>query len=77
MGLEKFPHPQLGVGIPVVSNCYRGDGSSESIPDGDLPIAIIRWDQEERSPRDESAQERLWCWARAHDMECNDAVTSC
>jgi hypothetical protein len=24
----------------VVSYCYHGDGSGESIPDGDLPIAI-------------------------------------
>jgi hypothetical protein len=41
MGLGKFPHPQPGMGIPVVLNCYRGDGSGESIPDGDLPIAIF------------------------------------
>jgi len=39
MGLEKFPHPSLYMGIPVVSYCCRGDGSGEFIPDGDLPIA--------------------------------------
>jgi hypothetical protein len=40
MGLGKFPHPQLDMGIPAVSYCYHGDGSGESIPNGDLPIAI-------------------------------------
>ena len=39
MGLEKFPHPSLYMGIPVVSYCCHGDGSGEFIPDGDLPIA--------------------------------------
>jgi hypothetical protein len=29
------------MGIPTVSYCYHGDGSGESIPDGDLPIAIL------------------------------------
>jgi hypothetical protein len=29
------------MGIPAVSYCYHGDGSGESIPDGDLPIAIL------------------------------------
>jgi hypothetical protein len=41
MGLEKFPHSQPDMGIPAVSYCYHGDGSRESIPDGDLPIAIL------------------------------------
>jgi hypothetical protein len=27
----------------MVSYCYHGDGSGESIPDGDLPIANARW----------------------------------
>jgi hypothetical protein len=44
MGLGKFPHPQLDMGIPAVSYCYNGDGSGESIPDGDLPIAILSQD---------------------------------
>ena len=39
MGLGKFPHPSLYMGIPVVSYCCHGDGSGELIPDGDLPIA--------------------------------------
>jgi hypothetical protein len=42
MGLGKFPHPQPDMGIPAVSYCYHGDGSRESIPDGDLPISILR-----------------------------------
>jgi hypothetical protein len=41
MGLEKFPHPQPDMGIPAVSYCDHGDRSGESIPDGDLPIAIL------------------------------------
>jgi hypothetical protein len=41
MGLEKFPHPQPDMGIPAVSYCYHGDRSGESIPDRDLPIAIL------------------------------------
>jgi hypothetical protein len=41
MGLGKFPHTQPDMGIPAVSYCYHGDGSWESIPDGDLPIAIL------------------------------------
>jgi hypothetical protein len=41
MGLEKFPHPQSDMGIPTVSYYYHGDGSEESIPDGNLPIAIL------------------------------------
>jgi hypothetical protein len=41
MGLGKFPHPQPDMGIPAVSYCYHGDRSGESIPDGDLPIAIL------------------------------------
>jgi len=39
MGLGKFLHPSLYMGIPVVSYCCHGDGSDEFIPDGDLPIA--------------------------------------
>ena len=39
MGLGKFPHPSLYMGIPVVSYCCHRDGSGEFIPDGDLPIA--------------------------------------
>jgi hypothetical protein len=41
MGLGKFPQPQPDMRIPAVSYCYHGDGSGESIPDGDLPIAIL------------------------------------
>jgi hypothetical protein len=37
------------MGIPVVSYCYHGDGSGESIPDGDLPIAI--WSPAQRMER--------------------------
>jgi hypothetical protein len=41
MGMGKFSHPQPDMGIPAVSHCYHVDGSGESIPDGDLPIAIL------------------------------------
>jgi hypothetical protein len=41
MGLGKFPHPQPDMGIPAVSYCYHRDESEESIPDEDLPIAIL------------------------------------
>jgi hypothetical protein len=42
MGLQKFPHPQPDMRIPAVSYCYHGDESGESIPDGDLAIAILK-----------------------------------
>jgi hypothetical protein len=46
MGLGKFPHPSLYMGIPMVSYCCHGDGSGEFIPDGDLPIANTTYDDD-------------------------------
>lgn len=37
----EIPHPQLGMGILVVSNYCGGDEYGVLIPDGDLPIAIF------------------------------------
>jgi hypothetical protein len=39
-GSGKLPHPWLYMRIPMVSYCYLGDESGESILDGDLLIAI-------------------------------------
>jgi hypothetical protein len=50
MSLGKFPHPQPDMGIPAVSYCYHGDVSGESIPDGDLPIAILVHSGEVHNP---------------------------
>jgi hypothetical protein len=44
MGLGKFPHPQLDMGIPAVLYCYHGDGSGESIADGIYPMPS--WDMD-------------------------------
>jgi hypothetical protein len=70
MGLGKFHHPQLVMEIPVVSNCYHGDGSGESMSNGDLPIA---WqdeaDREGRQRYDGSAA--YFCWVvRYCPMKC-------
>ena len=40
---ENFP-PIMGMGILAVSNFYDGYESGVAIPDGDLPIAIVRLD---------------------------------
>jgi len=41
MGLGKFPHPSLYMGIPVVSYCCHGDGSEEFISDGIYPLPTL------------------------------------
>ena len=37
--------PMMGMGILAVPNFYGGDGSGVTIPDGDLPIAILSLNQ--------------------------------
>jgi hypothetical protein len=39
-GSGEITPPVIVYGILVVSYCYHGDGSRESIPNGDLPIVI-------------------------------------
>jgi hypothetical protein len=39
-GSGEITPPVIVYGILVVSYCYHGDGSGESIPNGDLPIVI-------------------------------------
>ena len=42
--------PMTGMGILAVPNFYDRDESGVAIPDGDLPIAILRRDQLRRLP---------------------------
>jgi hypothetical protein len=42
--------PQPDMGIPAVSYCYYRNGSGESVPDGDLPIAIYVHNQPTNQP---------------------------
>ena len=41
-GSRKNSPPMMGMSILMVPNFYGGDGSRVAIPDGDLPIAILK-----------------------------------
>jgi hypothetical protein len=67
MGLEKFSHPQPDMGIPAVLYCYHRDGSGESIPDGDLPIAIlVAKGHELQAPKPDHRGQREWMFRVSH-----------
>ena len=67
MGLGKFSHPSLYMGIPVVSYCCHEDGSGEFIPDGDLPIANTSLAQlNQASISLLLASQNMFIWLPAH-----------